>query len=292
MLLDQVLQQVVNGLVAGSTYALIGLGLSLVYGVMELTNFAHGEFAMIGGFVTYFLVVHYGGSYLLAIVLAGLVAAVIGVVVDLVAFYPLRRSNPLNLMLSSLGVSIVLVNVAQYFFTPDPRRVDTPFTSIVYQVGPVSMNLQRILAMIIGLGLAFATYQVVQHTRFGKALRAASQDTETALLYGINTDRIALATFGLGALLAGIAGALLGPIFYVYPVMGIPATLKAFVVVVLGGMGNVFGAIAGGLVVGLVESLGSLISTAYKDLFVYLILILVLILKPHGLFRRYQEEKV
>lgn len=292
-MLQELIQQLLNGIIAGSTYALIGLGLTLVYGVMELVNFAHGEFAMIGGFTTYFLVAQYKQNYLLAIAAGFVAAAAVGILVDLLAFYPLRRTNPLSLMLSSLGVSIFLVNLAQYFFTPDPQRVDTPFTEKVYRFGGLAMTQQRLLVLVTALALAAGTYFLIQRTRFGRALRAASLDAETALLYGVDTDRVAFLTFALGTGLAGVTGALLGPIFYVYPTMGIPSTLKAFVVVVLGGMGSVPGAITGGLIVGLVESFGAgLISSAYKDVIVYLVLILVLILKPHGLFRRYREEKV
>ena len=289
---DVLFQQILNGIVSGSTYALIALGLTLIYGVMELVNFAHGEFAMIGGFVTFYLVASRSGDYLLAILLSFLAAGLIGVLIDLLAFYPLRKGNPLNLMLSSLGVSIFLVNLAQHFFSADPRKVPTPFLAQIYHIGGASLTGQRILVVIASVLLAAGTYLLIQKTDFGRAVRAASQDVDTALLYGINTDRVAFFTFSLGTALAGATGAMVGPLFDVYPTMGIPLTLKAFVVVVLGGMSSIPGAIFGGLLIGLAESLSSLISSRYTDLFVYLILLLTLIFKPHGIFRRYREEKV
>lgn len=289
---DVLLQQLMNGIVSGTAYALIGLGLTLIYGVMELTNFAHGEFSMIGGFVTFYLVSQYQGNYLVAIIFAAIAAAVIGLIVNLLAFYPLRKSNPLNLMLGSLGVSIVLVNLCQYLYTADPRKVPTDFMKSIYHVGSASITGQRLLVIVASVLLAAATYLLVQRTGFGRALRATSQDAETALLYGVNTDRVAFLTFALGTALAGATGAMLGPLFNVYPTMGISLTTKAFVVVVLGGMGSVPGAILGGLTIGLTESFSSILSSRYTDLFVYLILLLVLIFKPHGIFRRYREEKV
>lgn len=284
-------QQLINGIVAGSTYALIALGLTLIYGVMGLVNFAHGEFAMIGGFTTFYIVSHQG-NYMLAIIAALVVAALIGVLVNLLAFFPLRTSNPLNMMLSSLGVSIFMVNLSQYFFSADPRKVPTEYMQHIFQIGDASITGQRLLVILFTVVLAGGIYLLVQKTGFGRAMRATSQDSPTALLYGINIDRIAFLTFALGTALAGITGALVGPLFDVVPTMGTPFTMKAFVVVVLGGMGNIPGAIFGGLIIGLTESFSSLISTRYTDLFVYLILLLVLYFKPQGIFRRYREEKV
>lgn len=286
------LQQLINGIVAGSTYALVGLGLTLIYGVMELTNFAQGEFAMVGGFTTFYLMTEYQDNYLLAVAVSCCSAALIGVLFDLLAFYPLRKSNPLNLMISSLGVSIFMVNVAQYFFSADPRKLQTTFSSSIYQVGGASITGQRILIIVASVILAAGIYFLVKKTNFGRAMRATSQDPITALLYGVNTDKVAFLTFALGTALAGATGAMLGPIFDVYPTMGLPLTLKAFVVVVLGGMGSIPGAIFGGLIIGISESFSSLISSRYTDLFVYLILLIVLVVKPHGIFRRYREEKV
>ncbi|HHW44728.1 MAG TPA: branched-chain amino acid ABC transporter permease [Desulfotomaculum sp.] len=290
--MEIIFQQFINGIVSGSTYALIGLGLTLIYGVMGLVNFAHGEFAMIGGFTTFYLVAQQQGSYLPAILVAVLAAAIAGIVVDLVAFYPLRKANPLNLMLSSLGVSIFLVNLSQYIFSADPRKTPTKFMESVYHLGGASITGQRVIIIVASIILAAGIYLLVQKTSFGRAVRAASLDAETALLYGVNTDKVAFFTFALGTALAGATGALVGPLFDVYPTMGLPLTMKAFVVVVLGGMGSIPGAIIGGLIIGLAESFASLISSRYTELFVYLILLLVLIFKPHGIFRRYREEKV
>jgi branched-chain amino acid transport system permease protein len=285
-------QTLVNGLVTGALYSLVALGLTLIYGVMGLSNFAQGEFAMIGGFASYYLV-YQGMSYPLAVVVGFLVAGLIGLLIHLLSFYPLRQSQHINMMLSSLGVSLFLVNLAQYLFSPTPKVVESPLSGHNLNVWGVYVSQQRLLIVLVSIVLCFSTYLLLEYTKFGRSVRAASLDPDTATLYGIPTKQIMILTFVLGVALTGVAGALIGPVYYVYPTMGISLTLKAFVVVVLGGMGNVIGAIAGGLIVGVIESLaGGYISTGFQDAIVFGVLFLVLILRPQGILTKVQGEKV
>lgn len=285
-------QQVVNGLINGTVYALVALGLTLIYGVMNLSNFAQGEFAMIGGFGT-FLLVQAGVPYPLAVVSAFGVAGIIGLAVHWFAFHPLRRNDPTTMMLSSLGVSLFLVNLAQYIFSANPQVVESPLSGKTLHLFGVYISEQRLLVAIVSLILCGLMYVLLQSTPFGRAVRAASLDPDTAELYGVATRRVSFLTFGLGAALTGVAGALLAPLYNVYPTMGISLTLNAFVVVVLGGMGNVPGAIVGGLLVGVVQSLAAgYISSGFQDAIVFAALILVLIFRPQGILTKVRGEKV
>lgn len=290
--MSMILQQLTNGVMSGSLYALIGLGLTLVYGVMELSNFAHGEFVMMGAYVTYFMTVSMGMNYFEALLIAALAGVIIGVIINILAFDPLMKGNPINMMISSLGVSTLLVNLAQYLFTADPRKMETAFTSEVIQLGPISFTQQRLLIFVLSLCLSFAVYFIVKKTKFGSAIRATSTDPTTAKLYGVNTEKVALFAFIIGTTLAAVAGGLMGPSYTVSPTMGTALTTKSFVVVVLGGMGSIPGAIAGGFIIGLIEAIGGLFSTKYVDMIVYLILFVVLIVRPQGIFTQYRREKV
>ncbi|MTT31024.1 branched-chain amino acid ABC transporter permease [Terrilactibacillus sp. BCM23-1] len=290
--MTELIQIIVNGMANGALYALIALGLTLIYGVMNLSNFAQGEFAMIGAFGTYyFMQMHM--NYLMAMILSLIVAGLIGFVIHILAFHPLRKSEPLNMMLSSLGVSVLLVNLSQYLFSPNPKVVSNSFSEDSIQAFGVFLSQQRILIVIVSLILCGFTYWLLERSKFGRSVRAASLDPDTATLYGIPTNRIAFITFVFGVALTGIAGGLTAPIYNVYPTMGISLTLKAFVVVVLGGMGNIPGAIMGGFIVGLIESFSAgYVSTAFQDVIVFSALFLVLIIKPEGILSKVQGEKV
>lgn len=285
-------QTLVNGLANGALYALIALGLTLIYGVMNLSNFAQGEFAMIGAFGAYFLLqLHL--DYMLTVALSFFIAGIIGLAIHLLAFHPLRRSEPLNMMLSSMGVSIFLVNFSQYIFSPTPRVAESPFSNKSIHLLGVYLSEQRLLIVVISLILCFLTYWFLEHSGFGRSVRAASIDPDTAMLYGVPTNRISMITFAVGVALTGIAGALIAPIYNVYPTMGISLTLKAFVVVVLGGMGNIIGAIFGGFIVGLIESFSAgYISTGFQDAIVFTVLFIVLVIRPQGILSKVQGEKV
>jgi branched-chain amino acid transport system permease protein len=290
--MSELAQTLVNGLVVGSLYSLVALGLTLIYGVLNLSNFAQGEFAMIGGFASYFLV-NQGMPYPVAVILAFAVAGMIGLVVHFLAYHPLRKSEHINMMLSSLGVSLFLVNLAQYLFSPNPQVIDSPLSGQSFQLYGIFVSQQRLLIVLVSIILCVLTYILLEYSRFGRAVRAASLDPDTATLYGIATQKISFLTFALGVSLTGVAGALVAPVYYVYPTMGISLTLKGFVVVVIGGMGNVPGAIAGGLIVGLIEAIaGGYISTGFQDAIVFGVLFMVLVFRPQGILTKVQGEKV
>ncbi|MHB1653801.1 MAG: branched-chain amino acid ABC transporter permease [Desulfitobacteriaceae bacterium] len=287
------LQQTINGLVMGSSYVLTALGLTLIFGMLDMLNFAHGELLMVGAFVGTTLVEVLHIPYLLAIPISMVVVAVLGIIIQRLAFNPLRNSDRVNLLVSSLGVSIILQNAVQLIWGPDPRNLTSPFSNMQIHVAGLVLNRQRFFVVVIAMILVIALYYLIQKTNVGIAMRACAFDMDTAKLMGIKANNIIIMTFAIGAALASSAGTLLAPVFSVYPTMGVMATMKAFVVVLLGGVGNITGAIAGGVVLGLVETYAAgYWSSEYKDVIAFIIMILVLLIKPAGLFGKYTQEKV
>jgi branched-chain amino acid transport system permease protein len=287
------LQQTINGLVMGSSYVLTALGLTLIFGMLDMINFAHGELLMVGAFVAVALVTAAGLPYLVALPVAMVIVAILGVVIQRLAFHPLRNSERVSLLVSSLGVSIILQNLVQLIWGPDPRNLASPFTDMQVQFLGVALNGQRLFVVLVAAVFIAILYYVIQKTKIGIAMRACAFDMETARLMGIKANTVVMTTFALGAGLAASAGTLLAPVFSVYPTMGVMATMKAFVVVLLGGIGNITGAIAGGLILGLVETYAAgYWSSEYKDVIAFVIMILVLLFKPAGLFGKHVQEKV
>lgn len=287
------LQQTVNGVVMGSSYVLIALGLTMIFGMLDILNFAHGELLMAGGFITLAATVGLGVPYLGAIVIAMAVVSVLGIVMERVAFRPLRNSDSINLLVTSLGVSIILQNLVQLIVGPDPNTINSPFSQIQIQVGGVILNGHRLFIFLFATIVVTFLYFFIQRTKIGIAMRACAFDMETAKLMGIRANTIIVTTFAVGSGLAAAAGALLAPIFSVYPTMGVSSTMTAFVVVLLGGVGNISGAIVGGMLLGLVETYASgYLSSEYKDVVAFIIMILVLLFKPEGLFGKNIQEKV
>lgn len=287
------MQQTVNGLVMGSSYVLIALGLTMIFGMLNILNFAHGELLMVGAFAGLGASIGLGAPYIVAIFISMIVVGILGIVLERLAFRPLRNSDSINLLVSSLGVSIILQNLMQLIVGPDPRTLSSPFTEYSVQLGGVTLNGHRLFIIIFAAILIAILYFVIQRTKIGIAMRACAFDMEAAQLMGIKANTVIVTTFAVGAALAAASGGLLAPIFSVYPTMGVAATMKAFVVVLLGGVGNVTGAIIGGVILGLVETYtAGYISSAYKDVAAFVILILVLLYKPEGLFGKNIQEKV
>jgi branched-chain amino acid transport system permease protein len=287
------IQQTLNGLVMGSSYVLTALGLTLIFGMLDMMNFAHGELLMVGAFAAVALAVGLQMPYLVALPMAIVVVAIIGIVIERTAFKPLQKSDRVNLLVSSLGVSIVLQNAVELIWGPDPRNLSSPFTDMQIHVGGVILNGQRLFIIFIAAILIAILYYVIHKTKIGIAMRACAFDMDTARLMGIKANTIILTTFAIGAGLAAAAGVLLAPVFSVYPTMGVMATMKAFVVVLLGGIGNVSGAIAGGLILGLIETYAAgYWSSEYKDVVAFVIMIMILLFKPSGLFGKNIQEKV
>ncbi|MBI2372249.1 MAG: branched-chain amino acid ABC transporter permease [Deltaproteobacteria bacterium] len=284
-MLELTLQHILNGLVVGSAYALIAIGLTMIFGLMDIANFAHGEFYMLGGFFAYYAVSFLGLSFFVTIPLAIVVTMAVGALLDRGVFRRLRGTPLMSSVLATIGLSIFFQHVALLVWGPQPNEIPTPFPPASIHLGPLFITPFRLFIAGVTLLLILAAHGVLQYTRVGKATRAVFQNRESAALVGIDIDRIYLLSFTFGSGLAAAAGVLLGPIFLVYPTMGGMATLKAFIVVIVGGMGNFLGAIVSGLLLGVAESLGAgFVSTAYKDAVGFVIVIIVLMLMPQGLF--------
>ncbi|MGH9349869.1 MAG: branched-chain amino acid ABC transporter permease [Vicinamibacterales bacterium] len=277
--------QVFNGLVTGSVYSLVALGLTLVYGTMQVPNFAHGHLYMLGAYLTFSLVTFAGLHYWTATVAAMLVLAFLGLALERLVFRPLRQAPHLNAMIAAVGVMLFLEGVAQRVWGEDFRRMTSPYDTVVSLAG-VPVSAHRLILVGAAALLVTALLLFLTRTRAGFAIRATAQDREGAMLVGIEIDRVTMGTFALSAAIASVAGSLIAPISLIYPAMGALVTLKAFAIVVLGGMGSVTGALTGGYLLALAESLGgTYVSADYQDLVAFLVLVLVFAFRPSGLFR-------
>lgn len=286
------LEQVLNGFVNGCGYALIAIGLTIVYGILNVINLAHGEIFMIGAFVAYF-VYAMTGSYSAAVIGAVISTTLIGLLIERVIFRPLNPQPRINSLVASVGLSLVLSNGALWLFGGRPRYYTTPLTNHVVTLGFYSFAAQRIVVVVGTLAAIAGLALFYRYSRLGKALRAAAQDLEACSLVGIEPGRLGAIAFALGAGLAGVAGGLLSPLYTMTYDMGLPAVMKAFAVVIVGGFGNVTGTIVAAFLLGIAESLGGgFISPAYQDSIVFLILVFALLVRPTGLIREQLEENI
>lgn len=291
--MQELLQQVVNGLVLGSTYTLIALGLTMIYGILGIVNWAHGELYMLGAFVGLWLVVNFKLPFIVGLIGAMVIMAIFGMVMERLIFRPLRGAPEMNMIIGTLGISIFLMNAAMVVFSPNPQRFPTEFSADYLSFFGISITLQRLLVFCVTAALIVVLSYIIKHTTIGKAMRACEQNPTAARLMGIDVNKVSLVTCAIGAALAAAAGTLVGPIFLVSPQMGLMAIAKVFAVVILGGMGNVEGAIWAAFILGLAESLtAGFLSSYYKDVVTFFILIAVLIFKPAGLFGKNVIEKV
>jgi len=284
---DQFLQHLANTATLGSTYALLGIGLTLIFGIMRVVNFTHGELYAFGAYVVYLVTAPLGLNFFLALVVAVAAGCVLGAAIEFALLRPMRDADIDTTMLIMIGAWIVLQNTEQLVWTGVAKAIVTPFPETPLVLGPISVSWLRIFVLVVALFLIAGTYAVVNRTKFGKAMRATFQDVDTAALMGIDIDRIYNATFALGSGLAAAAGALLGPVFIVTPTMGDLASLKAFAIVILGGLGNITGAAIGGFILAFAEEIGAgYVSSGYRDAIGFLIIIVVLLIRPTGLFAR------
>ncbi len=282
---EAALQFFVNGLVTGCFYALMALGLTLIFGMMGVVNFAHGEFFVMGGVFAYVFVALLGVPFWLALILVIVVMAAIGALFDVLLLRPLRSAHILSTALVTIGLSIFLLNTTLVLFGPSPRAIETGFAMKPILIGSVVLTEARVFAMALGIAAIYLAHLLIQKTRLGRAMRATFQNRDAAALVGVNIEFVYTFTFALGTAMAALAGALLGAIFVVHPSLAELATLKAFVVVILGGMGSFPGAVVGGLILGIIESLwGGFFSTGYQDVIGFVLVILILLFKPTGLF--------
>ncbi len=294
--MEQILQQLINGLSIGSIYALIALGYTMVYGIIQLINFAHGDVYMVGAYVGYATMTFLGLDFFTSLLLAMAVCALLGVVIERVAYKPLRNSTRIAVLITAIGVSLLLEYVMMYVVGAQSRAYPAlpGYLTRTFVLGPVTVTSMQIMIVAISVLLMIVLQFIVQRTRLGKAMRAVSQDRDAAQLMGISVDNTISFTFALGSALAGAAGVLVG-VYYnsINPLMGILPGLKAFVAAVLGGIGLIPGALLGGYVIGATETAVSAFGfSMLRDAVVFALLILVLIVKPSGLLGKNVREKV
>ena len=291
---EQLIQQLINGISLGSIYALIALGYTMVYGIIKLINFAHGDIYMVGAYVGFYDVTMTKMSIIPALIISMVVTGLLGILVEKIAYKPLRKAPRISLLITAIGVSFFLEYTSMYFVSPTPRTFPNVIDSLSLNIGSFVINGQQLLIFIITVILMVLLTYIVQKTKMGKAMRAVSFDTETAQLMGMNADRVISFPFGIGSALAAAGGVLVG-VYYnsIDPLMGIMPGLKAFVAAVLGGIGSIPGAMTGGIVLGVIEALVSgFISSTFRDAAAFAILILVLLFKPSGIFGKNTNEKV
>lgn len=283
--MDQFLQHSLNGLVLGSTYALLGIGLTLIFGIMRVVNMAHGELYSLGAYMAYAVVNALGLNYFGSILLAALAGLAMGAVIE---WALLRRRNLAaidEVMLIMIGVMIIMQNTELLMWGGVAKAVPSPFSQEPLVFGAVSVSPIRMFVLCTAIVLLVLFYLVIERSRLGLSMRATFQDKDAAKIVGVNVSRIYTLTFALGSCLAAVAGALLAPVFVVNPTMGDLASLKAFAIVILGGLGSLPGAAIGGFALAMVEEFGAgYISTAYRDAIGFLVILAVMVLRPQGLF--------
>ncbi|MFH1081277.1 MAG: branched-chain amino acid ABC transporter permease [Pseudomonadota bacterium] len=276
------LPQILHGLVLGVMIALISLGLTVVFGLMDVVNFAHGEFYMLGAFAGYFSLSLFPNFWMAALV-GGIAVAIFGIIIEMVMLRPLYKSEPIFQLLLTFGLGLILRELVRVSVGGETQRVEVPISQTIEFLGMV-YPVYRLVIIGIGAVLLGVIWLLLNRTTAGAILRAASQDRQMSIALGINVVGVYTITFALGVGLAGLAGVLMSPIYYVYPTMGVDIILRCFIVVIMGGMGSVAGAIIAALIIGQVESLASLvISPTWAETLIFVVLIATMILKPHGI---------
>lgn len=289
--MDQLLQHVANAIILGGTYALLGVGLTLVFGIMKVVNFTHGELYTFGAYMVYLFVVPLGLDFFVAIAFSIIMGIMLGALLEFLLLRPIRGADIDTTMLVMIGAWIILQNAEQFTWSGIAKSIPTPFSADPLVLGTVSVSWNRVFVFLTAIAMIVAVNAVIQRTKLGKAMRATFQDRDTAMLMGVNINLIYMATFAIGSGLAATAGALLGPVFVVTPTMGNLAALKAFAIVIMGGLGNFWGAAIGGFILAFVEEFGAgYISSGYRDAMGFLLIILVLMYRPTGLFS--QKERI
>lgn len=293
--LEVFLQQLINGISLGSIYALIALGYTMVYGIVQLINFAHGDVYMVGAYLGFFATAILGWSFLPALLMSMVVCAILGMVIEKLAYTPLRNAPRIAALITAIGVSLFLEYGMMLLVSPQVRTFPQVLTEVQYKLfGSLVITNRQIIILVVTVALMLLLQYIVHKTKIGKAMRAVSHDKQAAQLMGINVNNTISATFAIGSALAAAAGVLVG-IYYnaINPLMGIMPGLKAFVAAVLGGIGIIPGAMTGGFLLGIVEAMVSGYGKSlYRDPVAFVILIIILIVKPAGLFGKNVREKV
>jgi branched-chain amino acid transport system permease protein len=304
---DLLVQQLINGLSLGAMYALLALGFTLVYGILELINFSHFNVFMVGSFIALFVLEAFGlsgqdvvmtglplaGVLVAAFLVTMLFSGALGVAIERLCLRPLRNVKGPAAMITTIGVSYILFNVVLLTVGADSKNFPNPLPQIRYHIGEATLDFRVILIWLVALVLMALLYVFVQRSRMGKAMRATAQDAEAARMMGVEVDKVIIMAFFLGSALAGAGGMIFG-LYYNFTsfIIGFTAGLRAFTAAVLGGIGNVPGAMVGGVLIGLIEAMSSqFIAAAWADVIIFSILVLVLVFKPAGLFGRVAPNK-
>jgi branched-chain amino acid transport system permease protein len=282
--LSAVLEQTINGLMAGSVYVLVALGMVLIYGVMHVLNFAHGVLLMVGAYVCHFFFVRLTGSYPLSILLSAAVLALLGIALERAVFRPLQ-GNLRNQVIASLGLILVFENLVIALWGPNALQMKVPATAALVPLGEMRFPVQHLLVIGVTLIVVLILFLFLKTSKFGTAIRATSQDRMAAMVVGIPVERVDWITFGLGTALAALGGALIGPLFLVFPQMGDAPMVKGLAGILLGGMGSVPGAVIGGFIIGIAESVSTVfLPTDYRDSVAFTVMVLILLVWPRGIF--------
>lgn len=291
--MSYVFSQIMNGLQSGSVYALVALGYSMVYGIILLLNFAHGDIIMVGSYMVFYAITSFHLHPIVSVILAVVVSTLLGVVIEKVAYTPLRSAPRLSLLITAIGISFLLENGAQLLFGADTKSMDPLVTGSI-TIGGVPISYAALITVVVTVLAMIALTFLVQKTKLGKAMRAVSEDMGAAQLMGISLNRTISFTFAVGSALAGIGSVLyLCAYSQASPTMGSMLGLKAFVAAVLGGIGSIPGAMIGGFAIGMLEALVSAVGlSVWKDGVVFAVLIVVLLVKPTGILGRQIAEKV
>ncbi len=302
----QLFEQLINGLVQGGIYALIAVGYTMVYGIIQLINFAHGEIYMFGAYFGLILITVFHIPFWFALPLAMLLCALLGMLIDYVAYRPLRTAPRLSALITAIGISIALQNLARIFWSATPKSYPTDklpsfFVSGINSAGEVinviplpgggTLPYRDVFILLIAVALMIILNLLIYYTRIGKAMRACAQNAVAANLMGINANRVILATFAIGSALGAVAGVMVGLSENVNPTMGYYKGVAAFAAAVLGGIGSVTGAIVGGLLIGIAEAFGADLASGYRIAFAYIIMIMVILIRPTGLFGKATSKR-
>lgn len=282
--MDVFLQSMISGILIGGVYALIGIGLTIIFGVMRIINFAHGDLLMVGMYMTYYLftLIHIDPFISIAITIP--LMFLFGAFLQKVFINPVLGALPQNQILLTIGLGLVMSNTVMLAFTSDYKILTTTYSSASFNVLGISVSTPLLISFAITIAITAILYWFLYQTDTGQAVRATAQDRGAAQLMGINVKRMSIIAFGLGASLAGAAGSLISPTYYIFPQVGSVFTLKAFVITVLGGMGSIVGATLGGVLIGIAESVGGVyFGSGWKDVIVFILFLLVLLFKPSGL---------
>lgn len=290
-LLSLLPQFLANGVVNGASYVLVAVGLTLVFGILNVVNFAHGEFFMLGGYAAVTASAVLGWPLVPALIVTVLALAIFGALAERAVFRPLGQRDPSNAIIASFGLSVMLQNAALLVFGPQPKSLKTDLAAVPVQLGSVFLTGQRVLIVGVTIAIVTVLFLVLRFTWTGRALRAMAQHPTVAQITGVNVRKVAVITFAIAAAMAGVAGALMSSVFLVQPTTGAMLVMKAFTVVILGGMGSVAGAVLAGVGLGIIEALVSgYLGNALRDMIGFILVIVMLLTRPQGLLGRSTER--